>query len=243
MKKGILILITIFSTAITACALPIRQTQVRGSGKQTTETRNVGGFEQVALTGIGNLVILQGNEEGLEISAEDNILPRIVTRVNLATLTIGIEEFVSITPSKPITYTLRVKNLSGIDASGIGEVNVEELTTKNLDLKISGMGNVKIGRLSADGFTAKVSGSGNFNLAGKAANQTVELSGLGNYTAKDLESQIAVVKISGAGNATLWVTQTLEVEISGLGNLSYYGSPSVSQNISGVGKVNSLGEH
>ncbi len=54
---------------------------VSGSGKLQTEARNVTGFQAIATHGSVKLVLRQGAREGLELHADDNILPLIETRV------------------------------------------------------------------------------------------------------------------------------------------------------------------
>ena len=54
---------------------------VAGSGKVATETRAVVGFDAIALRGSITLELRQGEREGLELSADDNLLPLIETRV------------------------------------------------------------------------------------------------------------------------------------------------------------------
>ena len=241
MNKAVILLIAL-SMILSACALPVRTTQIRGSGNVITETRQVSNFNRLELTGIGTLVILQGEEESLEISAEDNILSKIQTRVMGNTLEIGFDEFINITPIKEIIYTLRVKNLEGISTSGVGVVQADSITGDHLEIEISGAGGVNIKELTAKDLDVQISGSGNFYLAGIVASQQVELSGFGNYRAGDLRSEDAQIEISGTGNATIWVTHSIEAEISGLGNLNYYGNPNVSQEVNGLGNANPLGE-
>ncbi len=46
-----------------------------------TESRDVPGFTRLALGTIGELTLVQGEEESLVIEAEDNILPLITSEV------------------------------------------------------------------------------------------------------------------------------------------------------------------
>jgi hypothetical protein len=217
---------------------------VRGSGTVKTETRTVSGFHAVTLSGIGDLAITQGDSEGLSIEAEDNLLPLITTEVNDGRLAIGIKSGINITsfaPTKPIKYSLQVKNLDAIGLSGAGNITAPALTGDNLNLNTSGAGNMSLAKIQFKQLTTSMSGAGNATLDGQADAQTATLSGLGNYGAGNLQSQTANVTVSGAGSATVWATQTLTVQISGAGAVNYYGSPQVQQKISGVGSVKSLG--
>jgi len=241
MKRLLLILFALI-LILSACALPVRTTQIIGSGNVISETRPVSNFDHVELAGMGTLIILQGEQEKLEISAEDNIVPKIQTRVMGGILEIGFDEFISISPTREITYTLTVKNLKGISTSGIGAVQADALTGDRLEIEISGAGSMKIKGLTANELVIELSGSGSFDLTGMVVSQQVDLSGFGNYQAGDLRCEMAQIEISGSGNATVWATDSLFATISGLGNLNYYGNPTVSQEVSGLGKVNSLGD-
>jgi hypothetical protein len=52
-----------------------------GSGNVITESRDVAGFNEIALGGIGTGIVTQGDEEALTIEAEDNLLPPIGSEV------------------------------------------------------------------------------------------------------------------------------------------------------------------
>jgi len=54
---------------VSACSV------TKGSGRVVTETREVGGFTKVELSGSGELTIEKTGTESLSISAEDNLLP------------------------------------------------------------------------------------------------------------------------------------------------------------------------
>ncbi len=242
MRKLKIFYILTLSVLVSGCIFPVRYTRVLGSGEVITETRHVSGFTAVELSGIGTLIIEQGSNESLEITAEDNILKYLKSDVHGRNLRLDVDDFVSIEPTKEIIYHLTVKNLERIETSGLGNIEVEALDTPKLNFKISGSGNANIEDLQADSLRLEVSGLGNMKIAGSVEDQRIELSGAGNYNAEDLKSSKAKIEISGTGKATMWVENDLDVELSGMGNLQYYGSPILSTKISGMGTVKSLGE-
>jgi predicted small secreted protein len=73
MKRLTVILLAI-SLAIVACNISL-PSGVQGSGNIVTQSIDVGGFDQVGLTTIGNVYIEQGDTESLTIETDDNILP------------------------------------------------------------------------------------------------------------------------------------------------------------------------
>jgi len=242
MRKFKIFYIFTLSVLISGCIFPVRYTQVLGSGEVITETRRVSGFNVVELSGIGTLIIEQGSKESLEITAEDNMLKYLNSDVSGRTLRLSVDDYVSIEPTEEIIYHLTVKNLERIEISGLGNIEIEDLETSELDFNISGSGNAYIGNLQADSLNLEVSGLGNVEIGGSVEDQRIELSGAGNYNAEVIQSSKARVDISGTGKAVLWVENELDVDLSGMGNLQYYGSPILSVDISGVGTVKSLGE-
>ena len=80
---------------------------VRGSGKVISETRSVSGFDSVAMSGSGKLVIEQGETESLTITADDNLLPRLPAEVRGGELHLGRTGLVNLAPTQEIVYTVR----------------------------------------------------------------------------------------------------------------------------------------
>lgn len=216
---------------------------VLGSGRVTTETRQVSNFDGIALSGFGDLTFTQGDSEALTVEAEDNFMPYLKSEVSNGTLILSVDSSSgrTLTPTKPIRYTLSVKNLKSIDLSGAGRISSASLKSDQLSLGISGAGSIDISHVEATGLTCRLSGAGNLKVAGQVTSQTVTLSGLGSYDAGDLASQSAKVVVSGAGGAAVWVRDNLDVTISGAGGVNYYGSPQIQQKVTGVGGVKSLG--
>lgn len=214
---------------------------IRGSGTIITEARQVSGFDRVSLHGSGHLTLIQGDEEGLTITTDDNLLPHIKSEVSSRHLVVGPDN-VSISPTREIKFVLRLKELESLRLSGSFEVEAESLVADELDFGISGSGKITVGRLEAEETNLSISGSGKANLAGEVVRQGLRISGSGNYQAGDLRSQVADVRISGSGSATVWVSEQLDAHISGSGMVGYHGHPQANQHVSGSGTIRSLGE-
>lgn len=186
-------------------------------GNVTSESRDVSGFDEVELKGIGNLSIEQTGSESLTVEAEEEVLPKIRTEVDNNRLIIGPKPNTSLSTSEPINYELTVKDLNALKVSGSGDVDVEGIVTEELAVGISGSGDVKIG--------------------GKAGSQDIEISGSSSYRAEDLESTEAKIEVGGSGSAIVNVSEDLEAEVSGSGSVEYVGNPTVNQDVSGAGEV------
>jgi hypothetical protein len=213
---------------------------VKGSGTIVTEERTVAGFDHVSVGGAGHLTIIQGDREGLTITADDNLLEYIETTVTGHRLRIGPAN-VSLRPTQQIHYTLQMKDLRQLDLSGSLNAAIDSLTTESIHLRISGSGKIRISQLAARQCDSQISGSGRVDLGGHADSLRLQVSGSGDYLAGDLLSKEANIRISGSGDATLWVSERLDASISGSGTVSYFGHPNISQSVSGSGRIRSLG--
>ena len=213
------------SSAVSSSAGSSRQGNLSSSqGDASSETsgvrsepRDVGGFDEVELRGVGNLFIEQTGSESLSVEAEEEVLPKIRTEVENRRLTIGPEPNSIINTTKPINYRLTVKDLNALEVYGSGDVEAEGIDTDELAVHISGTGEVEI--------------------SGNTDSQEVDLLGSGEYKAEDLESKEAKIDVSGSGSAMVNVSDQLDAEVSGSGAVEYIGDPTINQDVSGSGEV------
>lgn len=212
---------------------------VRGSGDIETEERDVSGFDEVYLSGVGNLIITQGDEESLTIEADDNIIPLIKTDVFGNRLNISFRRGYNFIPTVKIKYYLTVIDLDKISLSGAGDIECEGFSTDKLELEISGAGDIDF-NINAESVETTSAGVGDINLAGKVDSQEIDISGVGKYDAEELESRECSISLSGAGSVTVNASEELDVSISGVGNVYYAGSPHVKKDISGLGRIKSI---
>jgi len=245
-KKRILSLslMIISSLLLSACAITGFNV-TRGSGELTTQTRDVSGFDRVQIDGAGELIIIQGENESLEIRAEDNIIGELTSDVRDTTLVLGYRDnFLrnTIIPTERITYTLNVMDLSEVTINGAADMEIDSLETGSLSLVINGAGQVTIDQLMADNLSVQISGTTTMEIAGQVTTQSIMIDGAGNFRGGDLETNTTTIEINGLGNATVWANETLDISIDGGGNLRYYGSPNVTQDVNGFGDIDNLGE-
>lgn len=244
----VLLIVLVVAAVSSACIPSIRPRMIKGSGDIIVEEREVSGFDQIAMAGMGRIIITQGEEESLTIETDDNLMEYIETRVRGNTLEIDFADDVflspgdSLQPSAGFVFRISVIDLESISVSGAADIKAEKLKADRFEINFSGAGDIQVDDLNAERVVVNVSGAGDVDLTGRVLSQEVNLSGLGRYQAFELESQDASVVISGAGGAELWATDTLTVVISGAGDVEYYGDPSLNRQISGLGRVQGLGE-
>jgi putative autotransporter adhesin-like protein len=241
MKKNRITLLILTASALILMACSFGSVGIlRGSGTLISETRNVSDFDRVEIHDGGNLYLVQGDSEALEIEAEDNIMPYLTSRVVNNTLILEFDDSArrSFMTTRPINYYLTMKDIRGIAISGGGDIEAREISTSDLDTNISGGGNLDIDNLEADRLEAHISGGGDIRIKnGVVEEQDVHVSGGGKYDAPDLQSQLVTASVSGGGDLIVWAEESLNVNVSGGGSVYYYGSPTVNSSISGGGDV------
>jgi len=197
---------------LTACSV------TTGSGNVVSESRTVSGFTKIDLSGAGDVIIEQNGTEALTIEAEDNLIPKLTSEVVNGTLRLGEKSNLTIHLTKPVTYRVSMKDVSGLMISGSGTVTASTITAPSLAVDLSGSGKITVG--------------------GTVEQQDLKISGSGEYLAKDLQTKVASAEISGSGNATVTVSDKLDAQLSGSGQLTYYGNPpQVTREVSGSGRV------
>jgi hypothetical protein len=242
----ILTVVAVLGLSLTACIPngfynPVTNKTIRGSGEVVTESRDVSNFERVDLQGIGNLEIVQGDEESLTITAEDNFMQYITTEVVGDTLEIGMKPNLSLDPSRTIEYKLVLKSVASVALSGFGNINSEGLTSDDLEVKLNGSGDIVLGTLESETLLVRISGFGDFEAETITADKpTLEITGSGDINVDQIDAVSLAVKISGFGDANLsgtTVDQDVMVTGSGDYNADDLESEDATVKITGFGKA------
>lgn len=213
------------------------QQKITGSGKVVHENRVITDYTDVTLSGVGQVLLEQGDSEGIDIEAEDNLIQHLRVEVNNGKLNIGLQPGVSVNPTRPIIFHLKIKTVEGINLSGSGSIETPGIIGRKLTVNLSGSGHIKIKNADANSITTRLNGSGDIEIGGRIQSQDITIEGSGNYRAGSLESSQAKINIPGSGSAFVQSPGQLDITISGSGTVHYIGNPEIKQNISGAGQI------
>ena len=214
---------------------------VTGSGKIQTETRAAGSFQAISLKTSAKLVLRQGSREGVELRADDNILPLIETRIvdgaGGPTLEIRSRDGARYSTKTTPVITVDLITLSGLSVSGSGDVTSDGLKSPALKIAISGAGDIRLDRLAIDDLGIKVTGSGDIHFSGRTTKLAVAIAGSGDVDTAGLEADDVSISISGSGGANVNARKALTVSIAGSGDVVYSGDAVPKTSIAGSGTV------
>ncbi|MFT3700072.1 MAG: head GIN domain-containing protein [Kofleriaceae bacterium] len=114
-----------------------------------------------------------------------------------------------------------------------------QVTMPSLDtLRLSGVGDMNVGKVSTKQMSITLSDVGNLTIAGTTDTLSAHLSGVGDIRARELSAKSADVKVSGTGDAHVRATESVDARVSGMGDIHIAGRPSqVRKKVSGMGDI------
>jgi hypothetical protein len=189
---------------------------IQGSGKSATENRDLNDFTELRLDISANVTVTPGERAKCTITADDNILPLILTEHFGKVLRITAAE--SYSSRQGVKIAVEVPLLVKARVNGSGAISIAGATAEELALVINGSGDIH-----ADGqvteLRARINGSGNVYAAGLLAKKVM-------------------VVLNGSGDADVHVVSDLTIKLNGSGGVSYSGTPStVNSSLNGSGRI------
>lgn len=208
----------------------------------TTESRSPGEFQAVATAGAIDLVVRQGAQAAVQVSADAELLPQLETvvepgRDGVPTLKIGWKKGQSFWSRGRASVQVTMPRLSALASAGSGEIRLESFQTPALALAISGSGSARLSGLATEELGLRISGSGNVSGQGKATRVKVSIAGSGDVKLMEMAAEDVSVSIAGSGDAAVNAGKTLAVSIAGSGDVVYSGDAQVKSSVAGSGSV------
>jgi Putative auto-transporter adhesin, head GIN domain len=237
--------------------------QTKGSGVTKEESRAVANFSQLTLALPANVTITQGATESLTISADDNLLPLMSTRVVNNELLIEGDKNRGFSTKKEIKIRLMVKSLNTIKIKGSGDVHGDQLKSDKLDIAIEGSGDVKFNAIRADEFKVGILGSGDVsidtveskllesNVRGsgdvkfgsvKAGQVNISVTGSGDVGAAGSADKV-LIEISGSGDVrtSRLIAREVDVKVIASGDADVHATEKLNASVRGSGEIRYAG--
>jgi hypothetical protein len=185
--------------ALGGCSINIGGPTVTGSGVVKSEKRDVKGFDQIDVGGALQLDFAVGKDTSVEVTADDNLLPLIVTEVKGDTLKIYSQG--NISTSNGMVVKVVAPSLKELTASGATNSTLTGLNEKTVKLDVSGASKV-----TASGTTDRLE---------------IDCSGASQVHATKLPAKDVVANVSGASKAEVHADEELRADASGASTVIY----------------------
>jgi len=205
---------------------------------QISQERQVGDFTGIHQSTSADVFITSGNENTIEVKADQHVIDKLTTKVENGILLIGTEgNFRNV---RTLEVYITMKRLDYIKNSGSGDISCRgNMPGNDVKISINGSGDMEAD-LEAKNMEISISGSGDVELSGVRGNFSLSVSGSGDVEAEALQLENCKVSIQGSGDVRLkGATSHLLVKQNGSGDLNTYGlkAVDVEVNNSGSGDV------
>jgi len=239
MKKILTILLAVTGIISLLALSSCRFNCKHGSGKLITETRNLGNFSRLDVSGGYKIVIRQDSSEKLTVTADDNLMQYVKTEVIGDRLKIYSSR--NICTSGQYTIYVGVKALTEIETSGATSVFSDgKLTVQDIELRTSGATKINL-NLNADNVKTVSSGLTDIYLEGQAQSHKVETSGSSTLNALNFVVNKYRIESSGLSHCKINVLNDLSINSSGMSDIQYRGNPAnIENNKSGIASLNKI---
>jgi hypothetical protein len=189
---------------------------VEGSGVAATQTRHVPPFSSIDLAGTNEVTVRISGDQSVVVSADENLLDHVTTRVRSGRLVIG--EIGSFTTRSPMSVEIGAPSVDALTLSGTGSVSAVGVESARL--------------------TVSHAGTGLLQISGAVNSLDVSLDGTGDVELGQLAARDVHAVVSGDGQIVVNARRTLDASVSGTGAIRYHGNPAqVTTNVTGTGAV------
>lgn len=199
---------------------------IKGSGKQVQEERSVSTFTKVSVQDGIDAYIRQGNAIDIKVKADQNIIDRIITKVEGNTLVVKMEKNTRYRGNLQQEVYITLTDLEALMSSGGSDVETEALNVEELIVKSSGGSDINLD-VRAERLSLSSSGGSDLNVKGSAKMLEVSTSGGSDLNARGLKATDCKISTSGGSDATIYVTGKLSMTASGASDITYTGSPQI----------------
>ena len=204
---------------------------IRGSGNVVAETRLARNFKHISITGVGDVIITQGESESLVVETDDNIMQFIESEVRNGRLILGFTEEVrtnnyKLDPSKVI-FNLSVKEITGLEISGVGNIQMSAYYGEHLELMINGVGNFEASSLETDTLEIEINGVANIDISSLDTDRVdVVINGVGEVMVNSLVADELEINLNGTGSVEInsLIAEKSVVSIGGVGEVELAGA-------------------
>lgn len=225
MKKAILlgIIISIFFSVNTFAQA------AKGSGILKSEIIEFTGFKHLVLNGTFNVVLLQGNKEGVRISTDDNLVNLFQTRMDKEVLYITMLADVRKATELNVYISYReLKNITLLKNVSIS--NEQVIHFDELKLFLSG-GSTMNSEIFATVLHVKQNDQSFCNIKGYAEKLFIDIHDETEFNCFNLKSELCQVEATGYSEVMLNCEKILKLKVTGESNVYYTGEPKITERI------------
>jgi Putative auto-transporter adhesin, head GIN domain len=200
-------------------ALALAGCTIGDDGRRVTQARDVADFTRIDNRDSVDVRLHVGERQRVRVRAGEKVIDDVHTEVRDGTLHLSFDH----------------------DGFGPSEVVVEASVPKLTGIEASGSGDIDADGIDADAFDLRSDGSADIALEGTVGRLAVDLDGSGDADLAGLQTRDARVAVGGSGGVDVRPDDRLDVDIDGSGDVRYHGDPSLTRRTDGSGELSRAG--
>jgi hypothetical protein len=202
---------------------------IKGNGKVKTENREIKGFNRLIAQGSFELYLVQGENEGVQIESDENLVELFQTRLDGKTLYITMSA--DLKKSVQTSVSVSFKELEQITLlEEVGLKSEKVLQFSSLNIMSTGLSKIEM-ELFASNCTLEVADGSFVFLKGYTEIFDVRAHDESELQAGELQSDYCKVKTSGLSEITVNAQKELAMMVTGQSNVYYSGEPTITQRV------------
>lgn len=202
-KRIVLVAFVLVSMLLSSACSVASPVTIVGSGRPATEQRSVGSFSGVSVSAAIAATLIVGPDTTVSVTADDNLLPNVTTRVVAGRLDISMSG--STSTRTPVTVSITAPAIDSLRASSAASLTATGINAGSLSAQADSAGSI-IARGNADSVDVTAQSNGSADLGGVPA-------------------QTATAHVESAGRATVNSQLSVSGSVSSAGRLTIEGSP------------------
>jgi hypothetical protein len=226
-----------FAIIFTSCHF-VTGKRVNGNGVVKSETRSVGSFSSVDVSGGIDVYVKQDSVASVRVEADENLLEYVHINTDNGTLEIKEERGFNLQSSKGIKVYVSGPSFKHFEASGACGIYSENKISSSNDISMNATGASSITmELHAPNVKADLTGASHIRLNGETKTFSADGSGASGLKCFELMTEETDVEISGASHAEVFASVKLDLHASGASTVKYKGNATVKQDTNGASSV------
>ena len=196
---------------------------LEGSMNVITQSREIGHFNAIEASGALKVELLQGEQVGLTVVADDNLIELVVTEVANDVLKIRLKERVG--KHKSLDVKVAFVTLEALSVSAGARVTSVNTIVGMVLRHVISSGAFSDLNLEFEKLTLEASSGAHAKLTGKVRELFLQSSSGAQVDARELSAENATVRSSSGAINHIFVNNEMSIDVSSGAIVNYYGQP------------------
>ena len=212
--------------------------RIRGNGNIVTQSRELGNFNSVHVSGNIDVYASQDSSFSVKVETDENLQQYIEVINDGGVLRIHEKEGTNPKSRKPIKVYVSSSTFKNFEASGACDIySMDQITATDV-IEFHASGSCKITMdVNAPKINTHVTGACDVIFKGETKDFSVEGSGSTDIRCFELKADNVNVDLSGSGDAEVYAESTLKGSVSGSADIRYKGNARPDISTSGAASI------